>query len=119
MDMVQKWLAEHGVNALIIFFITTVLYVAGNFLVGRIIKRSVRTQAKRRDWHKKDVEKREKTLVGPFLVIWRVVILTIAAFVFLKEFLPGVDTAPLFASAGILGVALGFGAQSLVKDFLS
>lgn len=27
--------------------------------------------------------------------------------------------APLFASAGIIGVALGFGAQSLVKDFLS
>jgi small conductance mechanosensitive channel len=31
----------------------------------------------------------------------------------------GVDIAPLIASAGILGVALGFGAQSLVKDFLS
>ena len=31
----------------------------------------------------------------------------------------GVDIAPLIASAGIVGVALGFGAQSLVKDFLS
>jgi small conductance mechanosensitive channel len=31
----------------------------------------------------------------------------------------GYDIAPLIASAGILGVALGFGAQSLVKDFLS
>jgi small conductance mechanosensitive channel len=31
----------------------------------------------------------------------------------------GVNIAPLIASAGILGVALGFGAQSLVKDFLS
>ncbi len=31
----------------------------------------------------------------------------------------GVDIAPIIASAGILGVALGFGAQSLVKDFLS
>ncbi len=30
-----------------------------------------------------------------------------------------VDVAPIVASAGILGVALGFGAQSLVKDFLS
>ncbi len=30
-----------------------------------------------------------------------------------------VDIAPVLASAGILGVALGFGAQSLVKDFLS
>jgi len=31
----------------------------------------------------------------------------------------GYNIAPLIASAGILGVALGFGAQSLVKDFLS
>ncbi len=31
----------------------------------------------------------------------------------------GVDIAPFLASAGIAGVALGFGAQSLVKDFLS
>ena len=31
----------------------------------------------------------------------------------------GVDIAPIIASAGIIGVALGFGAQSLVKDYLS
>ncbi|TWG95155.1 small conductance mechanosensitive channel [Nocardioides sp. J9] len=31
----------------------------------------------------------------------------------------GVDIAPIIASAGILGLALGFGAQSLVKDFLA
>ncbi|MGH3771621.1 MAG: mechanosensitive ion channel family protein [Pseudonocardiaceae bacterium] len=31
----------------------------------------------------------------------------------------GIDLGPIIASAGILGVALGFGAQNLVKDFLS
>jgi small conductance mechanosensitive channel len=31
----------------------------------------------------------------------------------------GVDIAPLLASAGVLGVALGFGAQNLIKDYLS
>ncbi len=31
----------------------------------------------------------------------------------------GVNIAPIIASAGIIGVAFGFGAQSLVKDFLS
>jgi small conductance mechanosensitive channel len=31
----------------------------------------------------------------------------------------GINIAPIIASAGIIGVALGFGAQSLVKDFLS
>jgi moderate conductance mechanosensitive channel len=45
------------------------------------------------------------------------VVFTMVAIMALSEI--GVDVAPLIASAGIIGVALGFGAQSLVKDFLS
>ncbi|MFG3418785.1 mechanosensitive ion channel family protein [Micromonospora sp. NPDC049460] len=41
----------------------------------------------------------------------------IAVLMVLKEF--SFDLAPLLASAGIAGVALGFGAQSLVKDLLA
>ncbi len=44
------------------------------------------------------------------------VVFSIVGMMILSEF---VDIGPLLASAGILGVALGFGAQSLVKDFLS
>ncbi|MCW2833361.1 MAG: ykuT, partial [Nocardioides sp.] len=45
------------------------------------------------------------------------VVLAIVVTMMLSEI--GVDIAPVIASAGILGVALGFGAQSLVSDFLS
>ncbi|MGH2897827.1 MAG: mechanosensitive ion channel family protein, partial [Solirubrobacteraceae bacterium] len=45
------------------------------------------------------------------------VIFAIAGFMILAEL--GLNLAPLLAGAGILGLALGFGAQSLVKDFLS
>src|SRR4029079_7185716 len=31
----------------------------------------------------------------------------------------GLNVAPILASAGVLGLAIGFGAQNLVKDFLS
>ena len=44
------------------------------------------------------------------------VVIAVVATMILGEF---VDITPIIASAGILGVALGFGAQSLVKDFLS
>jgi small conductance mechanosensitive channel len=44
------------------------------------------------------------------------VVIAVVGTMVLGEF---VDIAPIIASAGILGVALGFGAQSLVKDFLS
>jgi small conductance mechanosensitive channel len=46
-----------------------------------------------------------------------VVVWTIAAVMILAEL--GVALGPLIAGAGIAGVALGFGAQSLVKDFIS
>jgi moderate conductance mechanosensitive channel len=42
---------------------------------------------------------------------------SIAAILILGEL--GLDITPIIASAGIAGVALGFGAQNLVKDFLS
>ncbi|MBA3743307.1 mechanosensitive ion channel family protein [Sporichthya sp.] len=45
------------------------------------------------------------------------VIFTVAILMALSEL--GMNIAPLIASAGIIGVAIGFGAQSLVKDFLS
>ena len=46
-----------------------------------------------------------------------VIIWTIAVIMVLGEL--GVDLAPLIAGAGIAGVALGFGAQSLVKDCIA
>ena len=45
------------------------------------------------------------------------VIYTVATFMILGEI--GINLGPLIAGAGIIGVALGFGSQSLVKDFLS
>ena len=45
------------------------------------------------------------------------VVFAVIALMFISEL--GYDIAPLIASAGILGVALGFGSQTLVKDFLS
>ena len=44
-------------------------------------------------------------------------VFTVVALMAISEL--GYDIAPLMASAGILGVALGFGSQTLVKDFLS
>ncbi|MEV6345063.1 mechanosensitive ion channel family protein [Actinoplanes sp. NPDC051851] len=44
-------------------------------------------------------------------------VFTMAALLLLSEF--GFDLAPLLASAGIVGVAIGFGAQSLVKDLIA
>lgn len=60
---------------------------------------------------------RTKTLGNVMGSLATIVIYTIAMLMALAEF--DVNLGPLIASAGIVGIALGFGAQSLVKDFLS
>jgi small-conductance mechanosensitive channel len=60
---------------------------------------------------------RAQTLGMVLRSIATTIIWTIAAIMILGEL--GVALGPLIAGAGIAGVALGFGAQSLVKDFLS
>jgi small-conductance mechanosensitive channel len=49
--------------------------------------------------------------------IAKVVVISLAVLMILDEL--GLDLAPLLAGAGIVGVAVGFGSQTLVRDFLS
>jgi small conductance mechanosensitive channel len=62
-------------------------------------------------------EQRITALTSVLRSVTSVVIFAIAGFMILGEV--GVNVAPLLAGAGVIGIALGFGAQSLVKDFLS
>jgi small conductance mechanosensitive channel len=62
-------------------------------------------------------EQRITALTSVLRSVLTFVIFLIAGFLILGEI--GLEIGPLLAGAGIIGVALGFGAQSLVKDFLS
>ena len=122
----QAWLLGtkdepgHVISILTILIVGSIMYYVGGRVVTRSVKKLVGT-ARHREWHKKDIEKRQNTLAGLFLNVWRIIVFVVILYALLKEFVPDVDRmlAPLFASAGIIGVAIGFGAQSMIKDFLS
>jgi len=57
------------------------------------------------------------TLLPLFRSFILIVIATSAIFLIMMEM--GINVAPLFAGAGVVGLAIGFGAQSLVRDILS
>jgi moderate conductance mechanosensitive channel len=61
--------------------------------------------------------KRARTLGSVLTTITTAVVLLIAALMVLREF--NVDISPALTGAGIIGVALGFGAQTLVRDFIA
>lgn len=60
---------------------------------------------------------RAETLAAVLRSLGRAVIITVAGLTILGEF--EINLGPLLAGAGIVGVAVGFGAQTLVRDFLS
>lgn len=60
---------------------------------------------------------RAETLGSVLRSIVSVTVFSVAAAMVLSEL--GLDLTPVVASAGIVGVAVGFGAQNLVKDFLT
>ncbi len=135
-DRALAELADKGLGAtLTAIAILLVAYVL-NKLVSRAIRRALRTlhsgavherlgSLRRRTpgalLEPGDIslraEQRINALTSVLRSISTAVIFTIAGFLIIGEF--GVNLAPLLAGAGIVGIALGFGAQSLVKDFLS
>jgi small-conductance mechanosensitive channel len=64
-----------------------------------------------------DAERRAETLGSVLTNTARVLVIAFLLLMVLSEF--GVNIGPLVAGAGVAGVALGFGAQSLVKDVIS
>jgi small-conductance mechanosensitive channel len=118
MDMITDWMANnHGFDIVVTIIITGIFYLLGVLFMEKLVKQAVKTHG--RHWHRKDIEKRQKTLAGLFTTMWRVIVITTGTLLVFSMIFPSVSFAPLFASAGVVGVALGFGAQSLVKDFLS
>jgi moderate conductance mechanosensitive channel len=117
---VSKWFEKTWLDALIVMTITAFLYWLGRKILGTIVRNAVAASGRRnRNLHRKDIEKRQNTLASLVVNIWGVLVLVTGLIVLLKTLFPQIDLAPLFASAGIVGVALGFGSQSLVKDFIS
>ncbi len=106
------------VNSLIIITVGIGFYWAGpmiiNWFMGHVFVTTYQ-----RTLHKKDLEKRQYTLSFLFANVWRILSVLMTVYFIFIQFFDYKGLAPLFASAGIIGVAFGFGAQSLVKDFLS
>lgn len=60
---------------------------------------------------------RLKTLLPIARNVILITFITLFSMMFLSEL--GVDVMPLLAGAGVIGIAIGFGAQTMVKDFIS
>lgn len=116
-DLVQ-WLDR--ANFLSIIIVVVVAYLLCKItppIVRWATYRSLATRRHEDNFSKLERKKRAKTVADLFSFVVEVLIIMTAAYAVLSQI--GINLAPVIASAGIAGVALGFGAQQVVKDVLA
>lgn len=94
----------HGFKIIAILFVSLLFYIIVRGIVNRAVNRAAN-------------QRRAQTIRGLLDNVVKYAIFIIALAMILRE--AGVDPVSLIAGAGIIGVALGFGAQSIVRDVLS
>jgi small-conductance mechanosensitive channel len=107
-------LKQRGLQLVVIWLLAWVLW----WLLKRIAHRIVVAADDGDDRRLSLAEKRAATVSGLIKSVGRVVVLLLAVFLTLNQVV-GLNTAPLLAGISILGLAVSFGAQSLVKDFIA
>jgi len=109
-------LSDEGVRLVRIVGIAAGAYVVLkilNLAVARV-QRLVETED---HWHVSEVEKRARTLGNIINSAGFVVVVGVALMMTLSEL--GLNITPIITGAGIVGLAVGFGAQNLVRDIIS
>jgi small-conductance mechanosensitive channel len=109
----EEWLRTNGVRILVVVAAAVVTTLVARALVRRLERQLSGTPNVTGEVMLRRTATVTHAIVNVcYIVIWSIALLTI-----LDQF--GVNLAPFIAGAGIAGVALGFGAQSLVRDWLS
>lgn len=105
-------------NAATVSLRVTVILIAA-WVISTIVQRAIRAFRERIASRLDDPEavKRAETLARMFRYIVKTVIWVLATMVVLGEL--GVSLAPILGAAGVVGLAVGFGAQSLVRDYFT
>lgn len=110
----MPWLLSHGIKIAAILIGACLIRRFAGIIIDKIIRKAVVADG---FLSPESEKKREDTLISVFegalrVIIWLVVILMI-----LSEL--DINIGPLLAGAGIIGIALGFGAQYIVRDFFT
>ena len=113
-DSIYDWLQTSGTKIAVIILIAWVVERFSAEFVSRLVKGSINPDNYASE---REERLREKTITSLAITIVRVGIAGLAFMFVLSEL--SVDIGPLLAGAGVIGFALGFGAQSLIKDFIA
>ncbi len=114
---ITKWLVTELPAMLFLIILLIIALRTSSFMIGKLKNVLAKRTVNQTDEPNLEVEKRLNTLMGIVKKGVAIFIWTIFIMIFLKKI--NIDIAPLLAGAGIVGLAVGFGAQELVRDFIT
>ena len=114
-DDFTDWLTGDGIRIAAIVGVAVAIDFALHRIIPRALRLTVERQMKQRD--EEEIQQRVDTLSSVFTAGGRAIIVLVTLLTLMP--LAGISIGPLLAGVGILGLAVGFGAQSLVKDVIS
>jgi len=117
MNDISTWFQTTGFPIIFLILGGIITYIVGTKVLDIITRQIVRGHL--RNSPKKDSEKRQATLANLVTGIWRILLAATCGLAIFKLLFPDIDLSPLFAGAGIIGIAIAFGSQTLVKDFIT
>ncbi|MFP4548600.1 MAG: mechanosensitive ion channel family protein [Fidelibacterota bacterium] len=113
----KEWFVREAPSLILVFILLFASFRLVNMLVNSLRSALINRAAKKVNTDTGESEKRINTLVGIIKGLAKIILWTIFLMIILEK--GGIDIGPILASAGILGVALGFGAQQLVRDYIN
>lgn len=113
----SHWLITDFISILILIFLLIFLLRFSSVLVKRLRHVLLKRMAYRNEEPDLEIEKRLNTLMGIVRKTIRIIIWSIFGMIFLEKI--NINIAPILTGAGIVGLAVGFGSQELVRDFLA
>jgi small-conductance mechanosensitive channel len=116
-QVIWDWFNGAPFRIVVIFIVALVGQVIGNRAIDRGIGKLASTDLKPGPGTAKRQAERARTIGTVFTSAFNAAIWIIALGMILGEF--GFNLGPVIASAGVIGVALGLGAQTIVRDVLS
>lgn len=131
LDSAWAWLLSSGLTIVVILVAATVISAVAGWLIRRFFRTMSQSSARlssvagsmtKRDSRQAKAarsrrEQRTETLSSVARNVSRLVIWAIASVMILSEI--GVNVAPVIASLGVVGLAAGIGAQTLIKDVVA
>ena len=111
------WITNHGIFIVLLLALLAVTVKAFGFIALRFKKVYLNRHAYLPTIERMGVEQRVETLYGIVIQTGKMAIYIIFILTLLTQI--GIDIAPILASVGIVGLALGFGSQELVRDVVS